>query len=541
LLLGARSQQSVSSIAVEGDGFMRQRNAQFGFTLVEILVTLAILVLLFGLLFRPLMTAMDILSTGRTRSQVADTVRTAFPQLVQELEEAVWVRSNYSYFDTLNNLLKVPQPSRLDLLLPARDATGQLLTPLMPQVAPSTGAPVYVTYYLHLLDPTVPYDETNNPFRLYRAEYPGTAPDPDVLWAGDSRLDPNNYPWAVKVYPNPTDGAALPTVLPPIQRGESAVTNRDVNVVNLAFRPTGVENDTLKPNANYTSLEASHGLWIRPYQLANGSWIMPGGPMLILPPDLDGDGNPDNRSGGLAQTYLIDVDPATGHPWVKRGDDQTPVYDTTLYPRRTPGQPVHSPDSNEFACGIDWEQGRLLFAFPRQETIPADGSPGPLVLPLFGPTNAPDDDLLPDLSLVPGSERVTVVFPSGERRSYAVFSTVLGNFPANLSPYQCALDVGTGELRFSPTAPPPLGASIRVEYQYRNNLPTEVQIALWRQSRGSGSNPPSEIATLNYLTRSKIEIDLTLSMPSDSNKPSLSRYTVRLTTEVSLRNVLGRR
>jgi prepilin-type N-terminal cleavage/methylation domain-containing protein len=46
-----------------------------GFTLVEVLVVLAILVILFGLLFAPMMAGMDMATQGRIQARLQDTAR----------------------------------------------------------------------------------------------------------------------------------------------------------------------------------------------------------------------------------------------------------------------------------------------------------------------------------------------------------------------------------------------------------------------------------------------------------------------------------
>jgi len=554
-----------------------QRQLQYGFTLIEMLVALAILVLVFGLLFRPMMTALDIANTGQAGAAAAETSRLTLNQLTREIGEAMWVRSMYGYLDPATGAYRVPYFGRLDLIPPAR-VGNQVVSPLQPRTDAS-GDPVKVTYFVRRRDPSSPYDPIQNPRVLYRAEYTTDPayPDPDLLWL-DTWQNPNgaspwpgwnlaHYAWAQ------WDLTGLTFPSPAIIDGVSAVSDREADVRRLRFLPTNVANEALLPNRDYTAYTASRGLWVRPYQNDNGDWVMPGGPLQIAL--LGQQPNPQRAGGNLDAAYVIDVDPVTGHPWIARASNGRWVYDTTWYSLPLPsdqnGDGVLTPadwragelpdrdndgfitendrrvfgaagaaGNEEFAGGIDWETGRLLTAFTRTDVFTGDGSRQTFYARVFPGT--PDElaalnsytvagntDL--DMSLVPGSETVSVDIGGDVKTFRPLRSELAGQF-ITPGPDQYHINYATGAITFA--SPPPVGASIMVSYRYRNNLPTVHDLALSGDpSQWSGQ----DILRASYWTRTKINVDLTIDVPSSSNKETLQRQTVQLKANVEVQNV----
>ncbi len=62
-----------------------------GFTLVELLVVLSILVILFGLLFAPMIASLDMVTLGQSRVRMQDSARTAMEQVRREISNAMYV------------------------------------------------------------------------------------------------------------------------------------------------------------------------------------------------------------------------------------------------------------------------------------------------------------------------------------------------------------------------------------------------------------------------------------------------------------------
>ena len=115
---------------------------QAGFTIVELLVVVGILLILFNLLLVPLMTGMSL--TGATQAEVEaqDRVNRALAQLQRDLSQAMYVYPQLSgaAADVLLrdppgyplDLLRAMAASRVDLVLPKRDERGNIIQPLVP-------------------------------------------------------------------------------------------------------------------------------------------------------------------------------------------------------------------------------------------------------------------------------------------------------------------------------------------------------------------------------------------------------------------------
>ncbi len=420
---------------------------QRAFTLIEILVSLAIFVILIGLMFRPMLTALELLSIGSGEQKAQAVSRTVINQLTEELQGALWVYSNLEAFDLATGAnadstarWRTAQTARIDLVLPARDANGQLLTPLRAATAPGDASkPQVVTYWRMRSDPTKPYDPELNPFRLYRAVHvydavtnPDSAnlPDPipvtpDKLWSyalqvaeagGESlatigdNLTPlfaktGPFDWFVtnvdRIDPVDTDTGrimAYPVIGAPINNaatmaGLTTVTEPEVDLRTLEALPTLIDGEELQPNEDRTAYRGSLARWTRPYQRASdGQWTLPSAD--LVPRTVSGNSAPlpavarfrarGARSALLGTEYFLTIEQdasssRVGHPLLYRQQADSSanpvlVYDLTEYPRRTfPRQPEAEPStggpSGEFACGIDWERGELVTAFPQRDVI----------------------------------------------------------------------------------------------------------------------------------------------------------------------------
>ncbi len=169
---------------------VRIARSKCAFTLIEILVVLAIMVILFGLLFAPMVAGLDLVRRGKRHVDMQDAVRLAMEQMSRELSEAVYVFDpdvvDVTAVSGNATSLKVVDYSTVTFAPAQRDATGQLITPLRPEVLdvydPNLAADVpcfrAVRFTVHLADdrldpgtlkPLVPHGE-DNPFAVFRQE-----------------------------------------------------------------------------------------------------------------------------------------------------------------------------------------------------------------------------------------------------------------------------------------------------------------------------------------------------------------------------------
>lgn len=146
-----------------------------GFTLVEILVVLVILVLLFGLLFMPMMTGLDLARLGRVQTHMQDNVRDAMEWVRRDLSDAVYVYpSPVIVLAGPNDSLgdgddeAVTDYSQIVFVKAARDTDGGLITPIAPE-RDSDGEMKAIRYLVKLGDSAAEWSDSNT-FALYRQE-----------------------------------------------------------------------------------------------------------------------------------------------------------------------------------------------------------------------------------------------------------------------------------------------------------------------------------------------------------------------------------
>jgi len=160
----------------------RRGSTPSGFTLVEILVALAVMMLLLVIVLVPVNLGLDMFHVGKARSEVSQANQLVLDQLSRELRHAVFVfpneempgitskapypsaSGNQPYYDAATTL-RVSNTARIDFLLPAQSANGSVLIP------PRAGNYI-VTYYARRLNSADNYDPHTNPIVLWRAQYP---------------------------------------------------------------------------------------------------------------------------------------------------------------------------------------------------------------------------------------------------------------------------------------------------------------------------------------------------------------------------------
>jgi prepilin-type N-terminal cleavage/methylation domain-containing protein len=93
----------------------RQSSLSHGFTLVEMLVVIAITIILFALLLRPLVEALHLTQSAQTQAAAQDSARTTIERLTRELGSAVFVYDNSSHpFTAAAAATGIPAGARVD-------------------------------------------------------------------------------------------------------------------------------------------------------------------------------------------------------------------------------------------------------------------------------------------------------------------------------------------------------------------------------------------------------------------------------------------
>ena len=274
----------------------RRRGA---FTLVEIMVALAIFAIMLSIIFVPLNLGLNLFAIGNTRSTVLQAAHATLDDMERELQKAIMVFPNealpgvtnrapytaggdnpngHPYIrvqasgqgvcDTDTTVASyVDNPHRLDFLLPDTfDGTSEQTQPVMPLKA----APYLVTYYYRRQNPALTAEPFDNPIMLYRAQMPYRENNGAIIYKGGGRnvnllsaaqgSDPPRYPkptdatfcggsatatnrgsyWLNQLY-HPTDATIGPLNEPQLEpiTADSAVTP-NVNGAHTAMLPKGV-------------------------------------------------------------------------------------------------------------------------------------------------------------------------------------------------------------------------------------------------------------------------------------------------------------
>jgi prepilin-type N-terminal cleavage/methylation domain-containing protein len=108
-----------------------------GFTLVELLVVLAILVLLFGLLFAPMMTSLDMAREGQARAEMQNTARYAMEEVRRTIGNAVYVMPLDIVEPAADPTRAYANLSTITVASPRRNVSGVLMSPLQPETRPN--------------------------------------------------------------------------------------------------------------------------------------------------------------------------------------------------------------------------------------------------------------------------------------------------------------------------------------------------------------------------------------------------------------------
>lgn len=256
-----------------------------GFTLVEMMVTLAIMMLLFGIIFMPLSQAFNFFQLGQTRTsmqqaarqtleQISSDIRTAVRMFPNDITPGITNQSPYGGVGPyINRTSCGPTPesdrlsnlSRIDFIPALVDARGSVITPVQP-------ARYLVTYYARRFDTTKDYDAVTNPVLLFRAQSPyrngddteaetsGGDPNVDIKSTRYSNCDTRGAAWLMqqkgepnfeRPWPNPSSAAITSDA--PIGSVPGSHTRALPLGVSLTTTPQAALPAT-DPNLDYTPL-----------------------------------------------------------------------------------------------------------------------------------------------------------------------------------------------------------------------------------------------------------------------------------------------
>ena len=176
----------------------RPTPARRAFSLVELMIAIAIFSLLLAVVFVPLRAGLDAFHVGKAKSETQGAAQVTLDQIERDLRRAVYVFPNAQLpgvtdrapylangglpyvksidnadiaaptrgiCDKPSNAIAWSDTARLDLLLAKRDNQGRVQTP------PRAGDTV-VSYYARRQNLNAPFDAVDNPVVLFRAEFP---------------------------------------------------------------------------------------------------------------------------------------------------------------------------------------------------------------------------------------------------------------------------------------------------------------------------------------------------------------------------------
>jgi len=493
------------------------RGACAGFTLIEILVTLFLIVVMLALVGYPVLTGMAYMEKGVARADALSAARLALDAMTRELAEAMYV------FDP-------PADGGFVAFLPTV-SSSQGAAPIEPQAAA-------VRYWRALRDPRSAYApfyqpdaDPVNPYYLARTEIPdptrrddpwndsGEALPRAAFWYADGysyngtwpTAQPG-YPWleAVSLYPVPPDSNQQ-------QRrrwyGERAVgltpDDWDYDVPVASFSPEPVTEEALLPAVggfprDYSRYRARYPLWVNfaqwdpaaaAFREMGRIKIYAGSPRVLA--------------------YQTAVDSANGEVWVEDAVG-TPLYDLASYPLRD----VNDPGPAQFAFGVDYDRGQVQFDFPANDVAVASALDMYIYeLPRVRATTDLDPDPARDSRrLVAGSVTVWVETSGGEITYYQQVDPMPAT-PASIGPNHYAVDGIRIVFDSDGGEYPAATDTVHVRYRYRNNLGSQLVVA-------------------SYATKAVINISLIVSKRDIAARtPPASRQDATLVAKVKLKNI----
>lgn len=456
-----------------------------GFTLVELLVTVILLMAVMFLLGFPMAAGFAYMRRGVARAEAQAAGRRAMEAMSRELSEAIYVfdippEGNMIAFvlpSARERRVSPPGPQLSRLLSEDAFQAAWRLLPAerQAQLGDAEGRAVAVRYW-----PVLTRFVSGGPWEvsevIARTEVPlGTEyvyadgkviplsvdyryPDPN--YTPDYDLGDRERPQPLPVEPRAmsVEGARLISSLTPNELG--------YEVPVLRFVPQLVKNDPLQPahginGLDYGTYRGRFPMWqhFRTHSVG-GDPAASLGEVLIY------------RRTGPDQEYVLKyltrVDGATGRVYlIDTAEPQTRIYYLDLYP-------VRDPATERYAFGVDYDRGMVLFSFPQPsyplaERVEFRGAAGSNTAQAF--LRAVDHDSDGDVDdpaarIVPGSEMLKV---GGQ-----VLERVSSHAQPNQGQY--AIDYDTGMVTVNGRY---AGTVTQATYMWRNNADDDLVIATY--------------------------------------------------------------
>jgi hypothetical protein len=234
-----------------------------------------VLVILFGLLFAPMMIGMDMATRGRSQVRMQDAARLAIEQIHRELSQAMYVYPTPVIVLSTGN---IPDYSQVVFVPPARDQNGVLLQPLRPRMTGASNNQILATRFCVQLLNSAQEHSVTNPFVLYRQDGTYVQNPTTNVWTftvqSSNAMTPKDN---CDIVPSMTVYAQDPVQTWPgyYYPTDPSVSPADLHYLfpGIQFTPQRVVGEYLTPNDDGYLYTAKYGNWLG--QFGNGIAPLP--------------------------------------------------------------------------------------------------------------------------------------------------------------------------------------------------------------------------------------------------------------------------
>ncbi len=547
-------------------------------------MVMAIMVIIFGLLFAPMITGLSLVSRGRRHVALQDAVRLALEQVKRDLGDAVYVFDPDSYavssIDGNATTTTLIDYSTVTFVPAGTDAAGNLVTPIGPATLPAV-APTdprgfrAVRFTVHLRTPGSVHT-TDNPFVLYRQQGSVVWDVARTKWVWSGTVDSENALTPL------TDCDLAPTVstctacggawngyaatcqtstCPSYHDAVKSATTMHYITDAAQFVPERVAGEVLSPTASGSIYKAKYGGWLGTQN--NEDTLYPGGANAVLPLSSAGELEPRITvyrllAGGLT-TYLdtysgTSLDPQLQMSWrsgsgeIRFGDwhhngaiynlgGTLPFYGVTVGVGPNPPPDVYNTGGGLAGSG---SYGNDIY--PIYPALPTDlGDP---IVPVAYVIDPSRHGAVRPGKVVPDTVSVRlVVWPQGGTMYYQPLQQTFTYDQDKIGPLQfCALpspDGRTMQIRFNRSQPPGPdlygGAAalqlfaVEITYYSRCNFNPDASMG-----------DPDDQVYVDYSTRYVVNAALSLASYVDLEPTTAGSPVMILPTDALIHAVQGR-